>query len=56
LEQPNPNDPLEPNVAREMKVDGLTFLRKAKEITQKYAMPIKEVEEENESDDESNDE
>jgi len=55
LEHPNPNDPLEPNVAREMKVDGMTFLRKATEITKKYAMPIKEEENENENEDENED-
>lgn len=39
LEFPNPDDPLRPDVARELREDGLKFLTKAKEETAKYALP-----------------
>ena len=39
LECPNPEDPLEPGIARQMKEDSLAFMKQAKSITDKYALP-----------------
>jgi ubiquitin-protein ligase len=52
LEHPNPNDPLEPTIANEMKRDNSTYLRKAKEITNKFAIE-KKVNKVSDEDDES---
>jgi ubiquitin-conjugating enzyme E2 D/E len=41
LECPNPDDPLEPGIARQMREDGLTFFKDATTMTQKYAFPRK---------------
>jgi ubiquitin-protein ligase len=41
LECPNPDDPLEPGIARQMREDGLSFLKDATKMTQKYAFPRK---------------
>jgi ubiquitin-conjugating enzyme E2 D len=38
LECPNPKDPLEPEIAREMKEDGLSFLQTAQTMTKRHAM------------------
>ena len=37
LNDPNPNDPLEPTIASEYKYDKEQFIKNAKEFTQKYA-------------------
>ena len=37
LTDPNPNDPLEPIIASEYKYNKETFIKNAKEFTQKYA-------------------
>ncbi|KAG2222156.1 hypothetical protein INT45_007173 [Circinella minor] len=35
--EPNPNDPLDPEIAKEFQFDNALFIRKAKEFAQKYA-------------------
>lgn len=57
LEHPNPHDPLEPTIANEMKRDNPTYVRKAKELTLKFATEKNKKEDkvidEDEEDDES---
>lgn len=57
LECPNPDDPLEPEIAQLMRKNGLKYLNNAEASTKKYAMTNKiEVEEEEEEDEEDDEE
>lgn len=51
LECPNPDDPLEPSIAKQMREDGLAYLKKAKKMTEQYA--FEDNDEDNEEDSES---
>merc|ERR1711916_54169 len=51
LETPNPSDPLEPEIARLMELDGLTFLTKAKAMTEEYAMTQEDDEDDGDDED-----